>query len=418
MFRWTVDKKMMIGAWAIMLAALFRSVDGIRLRPKFYALPVELVVFLEHTLWLLVLMPFLLKSGRQIHTLSKKDWFAVVRISVFGWLLGTLLITKAFFLAFAWSITLATVVLLQKLQPVFALLGARIILKEKLPKTFYIRAILAIAAGYVLAFAKDWLVINYTDLRHNGALFSFLAAFAFGSSTIFGKSIVNKLDVTLTTWMRFGLTSILALILVLITGNMSSIASISWLQWGFLAIIVCSSGVTAMFLYYFGLHRVTASQATILELFRPLSAVILDYIINGNILTLTQIGASIVLLFAFFQIIRIQKKDATVFTATVIHGRGRWLQTANLDKKDLAIEHGVYAVDVLRKKKKYAWLMHFGYRPSLHDSVSTEVILQNFSEDLYGETIKVYIHKKIRDIVAFDSTEELEAQIKKDWKAV
>ena len=78
-----------------------------------------------------------------------------------------------------------------------------------------------------------------------------------------------------------------------------------------------------MFLYYFGLHRVTASQATILELFRPLSAVILDYIINGNILTLTQIGASIVLLFAFFQIIRIQKKDATVFTATVIHGRGR-----------------------------------------------------------------------------------------------
>ena len=86
---------------------------------------------------------------------------------------------------------------------------------------------------------------------------------------------------------------------------------------------MCSSGVTAMFLYYFGLHRVTASQATILELFRPLSAVIIDYLINGNLLTPTQIGASVVLLFAFFQIIRIQKKDTNIFTATVIHGRGR-----------------------------------------------------------------------------------------------
>ncbi|MBU0626331.1 DMT family transporter [Patescibacteria group bacterium] len=60
-------------------------------------------------------------------------------------------------------------------------------------------------------------------------------------------------------------------------------------HWLYLLIIVFTSGALAMFLYYFGLKRVKASQATILELFRPLSAVILDYSINGNILTPVQI---------------------------------------------------------------------------------------------------------------------------------
>jgi len=63
-----------------------------------------------------------------------------------------------------------------------------------------------------------------------------------------------------------------------------------------------------MFLYYFGLNRVKASTATILELFMPLSAIILDFVINGNMLSPVQIVATIVLLFAFFQIISSQKK--------------------------------------------------------------------------------------------------------------
>ncbi|MEI8091083.1 MAG: EamA family transporter [bacterium] len=72
--------------------------------------------------------------------------------------------------------------------------------------------------------------------------------------------------------------------------------------------MVFTSGAMAMFLYYFGLQRVSASAATILELFWPVSAIILDFVINGNILTPVQIAATIVLLFAFFQIIRSQKK--------------------------------------------------------------------------------------------------------------
>jgi drug/metabolite transporter (DMT)-like permease len=94
----------------------------------------------------MVLLPRLIKKRRKIKTLTWKDRFAIAWISFFGGLLGTYFITKAFFLAYAGQVTLATVVILQKLQPVFALALARIVLKEKLKPQFYLRALVAIGA--------------------------------------------------------------------------------------------------------------------------------------------------------------------------------------------------------------------------------------------------------------------------------
>ena len=172
-----------------------------------------------------------------------------------------------------------------------------------------------------------------------------------------------------------------------------------------------------MFLYYFGLKRLKASQATILELFRPLSAILLDYFINGNILTPIQIWATVVLLFAFFQIIRSQKKLVT-FSANVIRWRGRGFHSANLDVTNLELPHGIYVVDVLLKGKKYKWLMHFGYRSTFHDSISTEVYLDKFDWDLYWKKLTIKVHKKIREIIEFPTTKALKAQIKKDIESI
>ena len=60
--------------------------------------------------------------------------------------------------------------------------------------------------------------------------------------------------------------------------------------------------------------------------------------------------------------------------------------------------------------------MHFGYRSTYHDSISTEVILANFHEDLYGQEITVKVHKKIRDIIEFSTPKALKAQIEKDME--
>ncbi|MFA6171174.1 MAG: DMT family transporter [Patescibacteria group bacterium] len=297
------DKTKFLGAGAIMLAALLWSLDGTFIRPKLYALPAGLVVFIEHGLGLIVLCPFIFLGWAKIKALGRKEWGAIAWVSVFGGLIGTLFITKAFFAAVNGEVTFATVVILQKLQPVFALILARLVLGEKLKKDFYLWAGLAIVAAYFLTFGK---LVDPREIMitHQAALFAVIAAFAFGSSTVYGKGIVNKLDFGSTAALRFALTTVLAGGYVLFFGGFAALGQITPVQTKLFFLIVFSSGALAMFIYYYGLKKITASAATIFELAWPLSAVIFDYFLNRNVLNPVQIAASLALLFCFFRIVK------------------------------------------------------------------------------------------------------------------
>ncbi|PIR13830.1 EamA family transporter [Candidatus Falkowbacteria bacterium CG11_big_fil_rev_8_21_14_0_20_39_10] len=413
-----VDKKVAIGAGAIMLAAFLWSLDGIFIRPKFYVLPASLVVFLEHALGFLVLSPFIIISWPKIKLLRPKDWGAIFWVCVFGGLIGTIMITKAFFAAMDGEVTFATVVILQKLQPVFALIMARLILGERLSKKFYLWAGVAVAAAYFLAFGKTGLMIGEINLFHSAAFFAILAAFAFGSSTVLGKRIVNHLDFKSTAALRFGLTGLMAFILILATGDLFKTGDLQAVHWRLLVLIVFTSGAGAIFIYYFGLKRVTASQATICELFWPLSAVVLDYILNKNVLNSIQIISTLVLLMAFFQVIKEGRAEEVVFTAGVVNGRGRGKRigfpTINLDKVDLDINYGIYLVEAALGGKVYRGLIHFGFKETYSESASLELLLKDLIPDVGREKIKIKIIKKLRDIKRFKNTEELKKQIEED----
>jgi drug/metabolite transporter (DMT)-like permease len=406
------------GSLAIMLAALFWSIDGLFIRPKFYVLPAELVVFLEHILGFIVLSPFIFMYWHKIKALSTKSWLALGWVSMFGGLIGTIFITKAFFAAMDGEVSFATVVILQKLQPIFALLLARLILKEKLDRRFYKWAVVAIMASYFIAFAKTGLSFANIDWAHNGALFAFIAAFAFGSSTVFGKRISNHLDYKAVAALRFGLTSVLAFLLIAVSVPFKNFGMVSLEQWSLLGIIVLTSGAGSMFIYYFGLRRVPASAATVLELFWPFSALVLDYFFNHNFLNIPQLIALGILLIAFFKISILGRPKKTIFSGCVIHGQGRGkllgYPTANLDKVDLDIAHGVYAVKINFDNKTYFGLMHFGFKDVFREAVSLEILIKDFSGDIYGEELKVEVLGKIRELEKFANPELLVEAIKKD----
>ncbi|MCK5211107.1 EamA family transporter [Candidatus Parcubacteria bacterium] len=417
------DKRVIIGAGAIMLAALLWSLDGVFIRPKLYAYPAPLIVFIEHALGFLVLSPFIIFAWHRIKRLRPKDWGAIVWVSVFGGLIGTIAITNAFFAAMDGEVTFATVIILQKLQPVFALIMARLILGEKLSKSFYVWAAVAVGAGYALAFGKHGFDFASLEFLKSAAGFAVLAAFAFGSSTVFGKRIVNHLDFPSTTALRFGITSVLALILIIINKDIFSINSLGTATWGWLVLIVFSSGAVAMFVYYYGLKRISASVATICELFWPLSAVILDYIINKNVLNTTQIISSLILLIAFFQIIKTGNALKNFkFKARVITGLGRGHQigspTINLDKVDLDINHGIYAVKAIIGDREYKGLMHFGRKETYNEPVSLELYIKEDIPDLKSEVVEIVIQKRLRNIKKFKDSSGLQQQIKKDMEVL
>ena len=73
-------------------------------------------------------------------------------------------------------------------------------------------------------------------------------------------------------------------------------------------IIALSTGGGALFLYYYGLKRLSASVVTVFELSWPLSAIFFDWYLYANILSYQQIFFSCLLLFSFFMIFQQQKK--------------------------------------------------------------------------------------------------------------
>lgn len=293
-------KKKIIGAIAVSIASMMWGFDGVVLTPRLYNLDVAYVVFILHLIPFTIMNTFLFREYRHLKTFSKEDYFIFFLIALFGGAIGTLSIVKALFLVNFQQLTV--VVLLQKLQPVFAITLAAIILKEKLRGRFILWAGIAIVASYFLVFGFKLPDFNTARNTIYASLFALLAAFSFGTSTVLSKKILNKYPFQASTFFRYGFTTIIMLVIVLITGSYNQFSVTTNENWLFFLIIGLTTGSGAIFLYYFGLIRIRAIIATICELFFPVSAIIFDYIFNHKTLNTVQWIAAVVMIFAIIKL--------------------------------------------------------------------------------------------------------------------
>jgi len=295
-----VNKPVFHGAMAICLAAVLWGLDGIVLTPQLYRLNIGLVVFVLHALPFLIMNLFFYKEYRHIRSFTAGDVLMFSLLSLFGGAIGTLAIVKALFLVNFKALTV--VVLLQKLQPVFAITLAAILLKEKLKRNFALWALLAIIAGYFLTFGLGLPDLSTGNNTALAAGYSLLAAFAFGSSTVFSKKVLQRYSFYTATFFRYGFTTLFMLLLVLVTGSIRTLPGVSGFEWLIFLLIGITTGSGAIFLYYFGLTRVRAMLATICELCFPLSAILFDYLFNGKILTPVQWVSALVMIFSILKL--------------------------------------------------------------------------------------------------------------------
>lgn len=294
-----VKNKNIIYMMMIGFAAALWGLDGVVLTPRLSNLNVIFVVFLLHGLPFLLMNTFLYKRYKEWKNLDKKAIYSLLLVSIFGGAIGTIAIVYALFIVNFQE--LSVVVLLQKFQPIFAILMAALFLGERLSNKFLIWAGIAIIAGYFLTFG--W---NIPNLQTDGntmkaALLSLLASFSFGTSTVFSKRLLQRTDFVTATFFRYGTTFILLIPVVLVLGLTVEIQNVTSTNWLIFGIITLTSGSVAILLYYYGLKHVKASQATLLELFFPISAILLDYFINGNMLSAVQWISAIVMIFAIIR---------------------------------------------------------------------------------------------------------------------
>ena len=107
----------------------------------------------------------------------------------------------------------------------------------------------------------------------------------------------------------------------------------------------------------------------------------------------------------------------------VTHGAGRGksigFPTANLSAIDtLTPPPGVYAGQAFVDGNTHAAAVHIGPNPTFGEhAVKVEVHLLGYDDSLYGSVIEVAFYSRLRDIVEFDSVDELKKQLKRDIEA-
>ncbi len=283
------------GAFSVVFAALLWSVDGV-LRQSLYAVSPLVIVALEHLLGTILFSPLLILKRKELLSFTTQTWISVTWISLFGGILGTYFYTKA--LGHVGYIDLSVVVLLQKLQPFFAISLAAIMLRERITLRFLLLAGLAFIGGYLITFAGVYPKFSLEGGNAIAALLAVGAAFCWGTSTVFGKKALESGSFFLITALRLLLTFLLAIIPLSFMGIGWSVmhTTLTGSQWTALSLIVVSTGAVALCIYYFGLKRIPASHATLYELTWPLSAMVIDYIVNDRMLSPIQyLGAALLL---------------------------------------------------------------------------------------------------------------------------
>jgi len=99
-------------------------------------------------------------------------------------------------------------------------------------------------------------------------------------------------------------------------------------------------------------------------------------------------------------------------------GRGKkdFVPTVNLMLDDVLedLDFGIYACEVEVMGDEYWGVVHYGPRTTVDNLTTFEVFIFDFDKDVYGEQIEVDVLDRLRDIVKFESEEELQNQIEND----
>ena len=277
----------------IVLAGILWGFDGL-LRRYLGGIPSSTIVTLEHMIRVLILLPLLPRFTKEYKKLNKKDWWILGIIALFSGALGSIFYTAA--LARVDNISYSVVVLLQQVQPIFTVILAALVLKEKITKRYSLFALVALISAYFLTFPQ----FKPNILWHNGELIAAMlalgAAILWGSTTIFSKLILKKLSFAAAVTMRFILVIPISFVISLLLKQTYPLHLITSTQWLYLLILSVVTGVFGYLAYYMGLRYTEVKIATFSEFAWPVSAALIGYFIIGERLTSVQLIAAAVLI--------------------------------------------------------------------------------------------------------------------------
>lgn len=244
-------------------------------------LPATTVVFSEHLILVVLTAPLLLRGVRRARaTFTSADTVSLVVIGVGASAVATVLFTAAF--AYGEP---NTPLLLQQLQPVIAVIAARVVLGERFSRRYPLAFVAAVTGAWLVAFA-DPLDVGITDAMP--AVLALAAASLWAMGTVLGRRLTAKVPFAELAALRFGMGLPATAVLLPVWGGGAALGSLGSSDVAGLLLLALIPGLLGLVLYYRGLRGTPAAAATLAELAFPLSSLVVNYLAFGDTLTVSQ----------------------------------------------------------------------------------------------------------------------------------
>jgi drug/metabolite transporter (DMT)-like permease len=270
--------------WLVALAAALWGTDALLRQPLAGALPASTIVFWEHVIIVVVLVPLLPAALRAFRAASHRDRVALVVIGAGASAVATALFTEAF--RFGDPVT---PVVLQKLQPLIAVAVAALLIGERVRSGYWLFAVPALAGAWFMAFRDPF---SAAPQALTAALLAVGAAALWALGTVLGRMVGSRMAPRDVTVLRFAIGLPASAVVLAVDGGPLAVTPA---QLGPLVLLALIPGLLGLALYYVGLRTTPAARATLAEMAFPVTAVLVGVVFLGAQPTWTQwLGLAVV----------------------------------------------------------------------------------------------------------------------------
>jgi drug/metabolite transporter, DME family len=251
------------GVVLVAIAAALWGLDPILRKPLASSTNATTIVFGEHVVLVLFTLPLLLPALRAVWHAGPRYVAASVGVGAGASAVATILFTDALFHS-----DFITPVVLQKVQPLVAVIGAAIVLRER-PRPRFVWFLVPALLGLWLVNQPHPLDPTANGLRP--VIESLAAAVLWACGTVLGRYLGRELEFQHILSLRFFFGLIASAIALPI---MSSKAYAGGHDSVWIVYYAIATGLISLGLYYYGLKRTPAVLASLAELTYPAIAVI------------------------------------------------------------------------------------------------------------------------------------------------
>jgi drug/metabolite transporter (DMT)-like permease len=271
------------GVVLVSIAATMWGLDGLIRKPLSHTTTATTIVFGEHVVLVACTITLLVPALASLWRAGPRYVLAGILVGAGASAVATILFTQALFHG-----DFITVIVLQKSQPLIAVVGAWIVLGEQPRRGF--------AWFLVPALAGIWLIALPQPLSpHAHGLTPIAetlgAAALWGLGTVFGRYLGRRLAFEHVTTVRFAFGLVASACALPIVGASAYSNQHDSL---YIALLALVTGLAALGLYYYGLQRTPALLAALGELAFPVTATLVGiYVFNSSLRWTQWVGVAI-----------------------------------------------------------------------------------------------------------------------------